>query len=859
MKRYISLFVFIFFVSAVFAQQRPIKNVSEDLKQSVLKKKQEEVAKLKDPQQKFHLMQMNKTFLKAHKKINAAKHLNNVTADAETLYYDNFEGTVNWTTVDLTMQPIYTHISNYHAFAGNSWWCGDSVDTWVTSPGYGNNWVQYLTTINGIDLTGVTSASFDFQIRYDVEEGYDYVHVIVSTDDGSTWEPLADYTGVSTGWLNKSIDLAAYIGNTVKLGFLFTSDGAWSDEDGDYPSDGAYFVDSIIIAKDGTPTLIDDGGDTVIGMEAYPGPSVGDFWNLTDVAYNSPTHSFWNGDPATGQYVPSTINALISPEIDLTGVDPLGAVIFDFYLLAEGMEYVATPLSYDYWSFEVSDDGGLTWTNPTPYIYVGDWNDGPMTFVKFSEGSSTGEVNLSDYIGKTIQIRFLFVANANNVVGTGFFLDDPVVYVEPNPDTYEPNDDYDIATPITYGFISAEGTMINPTGDIDIFTFDGTEGDWVDVYVDNTFFDAEVYIELDNGDGTTTIMDFADGYYYDRIFTQLPATGKYFIWIWASSWDPNAIGPYQFTLFNYRPEANVTSVQDVPNDQGLQVRVTFNTSDFDDSFIPSQYRTTQYSLWRQVPPSRWDFITDIPYLRGALENVSYVAPTLRDSSNTVFRVLMHTSESTMWGATGSGMSLDNLAPTFANTGGEETADGSVKLSWLVDFGKHYDVVGFRIYKSTEADFTPSAANLIGIFDKDVKEFVDTLVYQGTTYYYYINVYDDGGYSTLSEKIPINVITGVEDEIAIPDKFVLDQNYPNPFNPSTIIKFGLPVQSQVVLKIFNILGQEVQTLYNGTLEAGYHNFDFNAKNLTTGMYIYTINAEGSNGEKFSEVKKMLLVK
>lgn len=249
MKKYISLLVFVFFVSAVFAQQRPIKNASENLKQSVQNKKQEEVANLKNPQQKFHLMQMNKTFLKAHKNLNASKHLNNVTADAETLFYDNFEGTINWTHIDLTLQPTYTHISSYNAYAGNSWWCGDSVNTWATSPGYGNNWVQYLTTINSIDLSGLTSASFDFQIKYDVEKNYDYVYVVVSTNDGATWTKLATYTGVSSVWGSKSINLAAYIGQTVKLGFLFTSDGAYSDEDGDYRSDGAYFVDDIKIVK----------------------------------------------------------------------------------------------------------------------------------------------------------------------------------------------------------------------------------------------------------------------------------------------------------------------------------------------------------------------------------------------------------------------------------------------------------------------------------------------------------------------------------------------------------------------------------------------------------------------------------
>lgn len=87
-----------------------------------------------------------------------------------------------------------------------------------------------------------------------------------------------------------------------------------------------------------------------------------------------------------------------------------------------------------------------------------------------------------------------------------------------------------------------------------------------------------------------------------------------------------------------------------------------------------------------------------------------------------------------------------------------------------------------------------------------------------------------------------------------NSFTLDQNYPNPFNPSTSISFTLAERSNVTLKVMDILGREVATLLNGEKEAGKHNITFDASNLSTGMYIYTLQA-GS----FSVSKKMLLMK
>jgi hypothetical protein len=104
-------------------------------------------------------------------------------------------------------------------------------------------------------------------------------------------------------------------------------------------------------------------------------------------------------------------------------------------------------------------------------------------------------------------------------------------------------------------------------------------------------------------------------------------------------------------------------------------------------------------------------------------------------------------------------------------------------------------------------------------------------------------------------------------VEIPKEFTLNQNYPNPFNPTTIISFALPQASVVTLKVFNLLGQEVATLFDRkSFEAGVQNTEFNSGNLPSGIYIYKINVEIvpsadylTNGKSFTAVRKMTLLK
>jgi len=98
------------------------------------------------------------------------------------------------------------------------------------------------------------------------------------------------------------------------------------------------------------------------------------------------------------------------------------------------------------------------------------------------------------------------------------------------------------------------------------------------------------------------------------------------------------------------------------------------------------------------------------------------------------------------------------------------------------------------------------------------------------------------------------IVSAEDERLIPTEIALEQNYPNPFNPTTKIKYSIPQSSNVVIKVYDVLGNEIETLVNEQMSVGTYEITWYAGQLPSGVYFYQLQTNG-----FLETKKMILLK
>jgi subtilisin family serine protease len=213
------------------------------------------------------------------------------------------------------LAPEHWNISPYKAYNGNSWWCGVNDGNWPASPGYGNGWKDYLQ--HGFDLTTATgTVSFSYKYCHDLEVthgvAYDKVYTEISTDNGRDWAILKTYTGTTTGktgWKGEELNLTSYAGSEVLIRFRIASDEAYSDEDGFFDSDGAFFVDNIRLTDDVGQLFYDD-------VESGPGSwqkttyeLAPDFENTRFVAgydfINNDGHA--NDDNRHGTHVAGTI------------------------------------------------------------------------------------------------------------------------------------------------------------------------------------------------------------------------------------------------------------------------------------------------------------------------------------------------------------------------------------------------------------------------------------------------------------------------------------------------------------------------------------------------------------------------
>jgi hypothetical protein len=110
----------------------------------------------------------------------------------------------------------------------------------------------------------------------------------------------------------------------------------------------------------------------------------------------------------------------------------------------------------------------------------------------------------------------------------------------------------------------------------------------------------------------------------------------------------------------------------------------------------------------------------------------------------------------------------------------------------------------------------------------------------------------GGAITVVEKIS---------SAELPTRFDMNQNYPNPFNPTTVITFQLPKASFVIIRLYDALGREIQTLYEAEQGSGYYSVRVSGTRLSAGVYFYKIDAREVSGQAgiFSKTLKMALIK
>ncbi len=194
---------------------------------------------------------------------------------------------------------------------------------------------------------------------------------------------------------------------------------------------------------------------------------------------------------------------------------------------------------------------------------------------------------------------------------------------------------------------------------------------------------------------------------------------------------------------------------------------------------------------------------------------------------------------------------DYFIPVELTSFAAEVSDHEIILNWTT--ASELNNLGFEIERSIDNESFEKIGFVPGFgTTTDAKNYsYNVTEYRVGTQFYRLKQIDFDGTFDYSEVIEVEGVT--------PEQFTLFQNFPNPFNPSTSIKFSIPVDSNVKLKLFNMLGQEVAELLNSEISAGIHHIDFNASSLSSGTYFYVLEANGNNGSNFTATRKMILLR
>lgn len=303
----------------------------------------------------------------------------------------------------------------------------------------------------------------------------------------------------------------------------------------------------------------------------------------------------------------------------------------------------------------------------------------------------------------------------------------------------------------------------------------------------------------------------------------------------STSWETE----YILTKYIYEPSRLVKPV--FTNDQNLNVVGFINPDNYIYPALAHFYQ--ENNVWygpKQISDQLFDQITNFCLSSSSNDLYTY---WIRYNSNQMFR---------------SQYDQAPLAPT--NLDYNVSANNHPNLTW--SHNKEADFSFYQIYKkvTSELGFIPFATTSNNYYE-DVSESFPVKGGQGFTHnvWYYVKSVDLASYySPASNTLTVNVAGSQIEKQNLknnkPVAYSLNQNYPNPFNPSTKISYSIKEDGFVSLKVYDNLGREVKTLVSENQPAGIYEVNFDASDLPSGMYIYTIRS-GS----YLQTRKMLLLK
>jgi hypothetical protein len=789
------------------------------------------------------------------------------------------------------VDAIPWHRSGFNAFdGGTSWWCG-SEDL----QGYSDGWLQFLDT-SPITLPAA-AASLDLKLKYEIEgpagasgnengcdyDGWDAANIRISSDGGVTWLPLTGspsynftsgfgfvfnndicgmpgWGGSTGGWIDANFDLSAYANQEVIIRFAFGSDPEYSTPDD--PSLTGIFLDNILVSTATDTLLYNDASDEVglhtegklwadlfydYGNPASPRPgsagweiyeegmqfNVGGTLILDDFAgkdiqlmWKTRVDDNTDGGDGTGMHVDNIsvykdINLTIPPPNQVSATADLGEVQLSWsdmnlpqtvsFSYGDGEYDAFIPGSVPWTSGEVVGSGWAsryeaffpTTLNSVSYVLSSAGSIAPIKIAVWGSDESIlfQSTAITPAVTGVIQT---FDLSAENITVSGKFyvgwtytdITAPYVALDGNsPSTGE-----------AYGW-HPDGEMVPLTG--------GLDGNYA-LFAEGTTtseggFTYNVYRRTVTGDYLTPING-------------VPLTSPEFI-------DTSVNSGFGYfyaitTIFKGSESAFSPEVYAFPESP------TVYTMAYDDGIAENGFNLG--SGGRQA-------VYFLPTGHPAIVKRFSIFSSDQSEGNIT---------AIIWDDDGvNGLPLSEMH-RFEWTGvqpGWNTMDLTNDSIWVNDGGFY---LGFEETESTPAigaDSDVYSGNSYYAIDEGAGFVWDNFSRIGLNYNMMIRAAIDREFAVTS--IEVNGNGGV-----LPEHYTLEQNFPNPFNPSTEIRYFLPENSYVQVSVYDLNGRKISDLVQAQQSAGMYTVKLDGSNMSSGIYIYTLNAG-----RTQLTKKMILLK